>query len=265
MLRCSRLRSAIPSEANVEQYLMHLFPTPGQEANLMSNIMPSAENSLNEVAAFHRILVRKMRNLGHKPIGMKVIPPNANGPRALHQPMSVCTPIFSCHRIDSESVLDLKESRVQNVEVSMGFFLKEAPEVARLLSLGQCRSLAPVIELTSSRFPLFPTNAIGYAADLCSTAYVCVGAEKPIPREINHHGCVLLKDNEPLRIGYPKNCLGSPDSALEVAGAYADSIGMMLAPDTLIVLSGLHARVPVKKGMYESQLGPLGSVSCLIK
>lgn len=262
MFRLSSRRLYKLSDAKVDQYLMHLFPMANQEVSPVADVVPTANQSLTDVAAFHRILLQKMKKLGHHPVGIKVVPPNAAGNLSLLQPTAICAPIFSCHLAKNESSFPLK--KIQTTELAVGIVLKERPRVPRMLNRSHCGTMFPAIELCTSRFPLFPPHAIGYAADLCSLAHVVKGTEKPIPPDMQNHGCVLVREMEPLKVGYPKNCMGSPDAALEEAGAYADSIGMDLAPGVFILLTGLKTRVPAKEGRHEAQMGPLGIAKCTL-
>ena len=264
MLRLCRHSRAPATVVNVDQYLMHLFPVAGQAITPIDDCLPAGNSTMNDVVAFHKILVERMAAAGHTMTGIMVVPPGADVLKALNHSTPVCTPVFSSQMRDTRTIVASRQSRVQHCEVALGFVVKQQPQLGRLLCRQHCGSVFPSLVLTGSRFPLFPPHGFGYAADMASLAHVVTGPVVAAPREVANHGCVLLRDREPVKVGYPKACLGSAETVLEMAGSYADTIRSPLKEGMFVLMAGLHGKVPTKKGNYEGQLGPLGSVVATI-
>lgn len=260
MLRFCRIASAPATVVNVDQYLMHLFPVAGQSVTPLDDCLPSGNSNANDVVMFHKILVERMAAAGHSMTGIMVVPPSSDVLKSLSHATPICTPVFSSQMRDTRTIVATKQSRVQHCEVSMGFVVKQQPQLGRLLCRQHCGGVFPSLILTGTRHPLFPPHGLGYAADMCSLAHVVTGPVVPAPRDASNHGCVLMRDREPVKVGYPKSCLGSTDTVLELAGSYADAIKSPLKEGMFVLMAGLHGKVPTRKGSYEGQLGPLGSV-----
>ncbi|KAH9579802.1 hypothetical protein LSM04_001927 [Trypanosoma melophagium] len=260
---CRTWRWLAVSKAAVESYMDYL-QNADRELPALSEILPRHQVNSKDLVEFHSLLCEVMRDNGFKFMGIKVVPPTAGALQALRATDAVCMPIFS--NAFQNSTLSTKQHRLQYVEPLFVLRLGcDAPSQLTVHSAPAiCDVFRPGIEITGSRFPFYPPNSTGFAADLGGCIALVLGEETELNKTsldtLGSHNFVLTRKSEPLQVGSGKNCLGSPGAAVALAVSYAASIGKPLHTGHYVFCSGVGSRSPTLPGDYQVNYGVYGSV-----
>jgi 2-keto-4-pentenoate hydratase len=260
MLQRSRIASALATAMGAQQYMHHLFPVPGVDMAPLADLLPTAQEGVDEAYRFQQHVVRELsKGGGGPPRAWRIVPAADPLIRHFNLDAPVVAPIVRSWKYDSGAHFKRAERSLQTVEATLIAFVDKA---------GHIGGVAPGAVLTSSRFPFYAPHSAGFVADLASFGGIIVGKRtdvQDLPAHWERTGVVLLRDATPRSVGYVDRSVGgSPAAAVAETLRRVRALHGAELPVGVVTCGGI-ATFPVAPGSFKVNFGPLGAVEFTVE
>lgn len=235
--------------------MAHLNMAPGEEVVPVGDLLPSPKEGQAELFKFHKLLAQHHNNIKNEIVGVQVHHPSSDIMRMLRATEPAAWPLFKRDEHPAAEPQMRVERRINTVD--SGIVLRLGERSDRTLDVAE---YSPAIVLSGSRYTYFAPHTIGLAADRNGlVSYSCAERWTTWDNAVLESSHVILRDNEPVRVGSVRASALDVRSILDCAKHCALHVGHELRAGDLVLLAGFHARLPVSSsGRFVVNMGPFG-------